>query len=232
MSWNHHLFSTGGRLELINSVLNSIALYSLQVLKPPGNVIIFLERLFNKFLCGSNDNKRKLHWAAWNRLCFPTEEGGIGCRDINDIIKAAEIKLCNNGKASFWHDKWCDLGPLSNFKQTKSKDTINYVWTNGDWDRRKINRILPIGLSEHICSYPTTPLVNKPSWTLSANGNFSFKTSWELLRKNKHLHNILPHCWNAFITPTISVFMVRLVNKWIPMPDGLHTSNINFIMAN
>ncbi|KAL6570167.1 hypothetical protein OROMI_014681 [Orobanche minor] len=276
LSWNHHMLSTGGRLELINLVLNSIAFYSLQVLKPPGNVITFLERFFNKFLWGSNDNKMKLHWAAWNRLCFPFEEGGIGCRDINDIIKAAEIKLwwrfrtmdniwsqllnkkycsrlhpmvikcspksshiwknlcdirfiandkifwnSNNGNISLWHDKWCELGPLSNFKQTKSKDSINCVWNNGEWDRRKIDRLLPYGLSDHICSYPTTPLANEPSWILSANGNFSFKTAWDLIRKKKPVHNILRQCWNAFIKPTISLFMVRLVNKWIPTPDGL-----------
>ncbi|KAL6586072.1 hypothetical protein OROMI_002716 [Orobanche minor] len=76
LNWNHHLLSTGGRLELIKSVLNSIAFFSLQVLKPPENVIIALERIFNKFLWGTSDNRRRLHRAAWSRLCYPTDGGG------------------------------------------------------------------------------------------------------------------------------------------------------------
>ncbi|KAL6570156.1 hypothetical protein OROMI_014670 [Orobanche minor] len=186
LNWNHHLLSTGDRLELIKLVLNSVAFFNLQVLKPPENVIIAIERLFNKFLWGTNDNRRRLHWAAWSRLCYPTDEGGLGCRDLHDIIRASEIKmwwrfrtsdniwsnflmkkycsrlhpmiiklnpksshiwknLCDirsianpeifwhsgNGNVSFWHDSWCDMSPLNNFLNNKSKDTTQTFWTNG-----------------------------------------------------------------------------------------------------
>ncbi|KAL6565547.1 hypothetical protein OROHE_004602 [Orobanche hederae] len=270
------MLSTGGRLELINSVLNSIALYNLQVIKPPDNVITYIERLFNKFLWGSNDNKRKMHWASWNRLCFPRDEGGLGCRDLNDIIRAAHIKLwwrfrtssniwsnflqkkycsrlhpmliklspksshiwknmcgirsianknifwnCGNGKVSFWHDVWCEFGPLSNYYPSNSKEKIEFYWTNGEWDRRKIIRKLSSGICDHICSYPCEPLSTKPLWALSSNGEFSFKSAWEMVRKKRPSNKILSLCWNPFITPTISLFMVRMFFKWIPTPDGL-----------
>ncbi|KAL6576884.1 hypothetical protein OROMI_011160 [Orobanche minor] len=275
LTWNHHLLSTGGRLELIKSVLNSIDLYCLQVLKPPENVIIAIERLFNKFLWGTNDNRRRLHWAAWSRLCYPKDEGGFGCRDLHDIIKAGEIKLwwrfrtidniwsnflrkkyCSrlhpmiiklnpksspvwknlcgiravandkffwhsgNGMVSFWHDRWCEFS-LTNYHANKSKDTISCFWKNGKWDRKKISDKLPSGLCDHICSFPTSPNGIQPVWTLSSNGIFNFKTSWEFSRKKKPPDNILRFCWNPLITPTISVFMVRVFNNWIPTPDGL-----------
>ncbi|KAL6551326.1 hypothetical protein OROMI_021814 [Orobanche minor] len=276
LNWNHHLLSTGGRLELIKSVLNSIAFFSLQVLKPPENVIIALERIFNKFLWGTSDNRRRLHWAAWSRLCYPTDEGGLGCRDLHDIIRAGICKmwwrfrtsdniwsnflmnkycprlhpmtiklslksshvwknLCDvrsfantkifwhsgNGNVSFWHDSWCDMSPLNDFFNNKSRDTIQNYWIYGKWDRRKISGKLSSGLCDHICSFPTSPKGILPSWTLSPNWAFDFKSTWQVVRKKKPLNNILRFCWNPIITPTISVFMVRLVNKWIPTPDGL-----------
>ncbi|KAL6558471.1 hypothetical protein OROMI_018821 [Orobanche minor] len=275
LTWNHHLLSTGGRLELIKSVLNSIALYCLQVIKPPENVIIAIERLFNKFLWGTNDNRRRLHWAAWSRLCYPKDEGGFGCRDLHDIIRAGEIKLwwrfrtidniwsnllrkkyCSrlhpmiiklnpksspvwknlcgiravandkffwhsgNGMVSFWHDRWCEFS-LTNYHANKSKDTISCFWKNGKWDRRKISDKLPSGLCDHICSFPTSPNGIQPVWTLSSNGLFNFKSSWEFSRKKKPPDNILRFCWNPLMTPTISVFMVRVFNNWLPTPEGL-----------
>ncbi|KAL6517060.1 hypothetical protein OROHE_018020 [Orobanche hederae] len=60
-----------------------------------------------------------------------------------------------------------------------------------------------------------------PLWTLSSNGDFSFKTAWDMVRKKRPPNKILSLCWNPFITPTISLFMVRLFFKWIPTPDGL-----------
>ncbi|KAL6582739.1 hypothetical protein OROMI_004817 [Orobanche minor] len=276
LTWNHHMLSTGGRLELINSVLNSIALYNLQVIKPADNVITYIERLFNKFLWGTNENKRKMHWASWNRLCFPKDEGGLGYRDLNDIIRAAHIKLwwrfrtssniwsnfmyqkycsrlhpmliklnpksshiwknmcdirhianknifwsSSNGKGSFWHDIWCEFGPLADYYPNNSKDRIDVYWNNGSWDRGKIIRKLPSGVCDHICSYPCGPLSNSPLWTRSSNGEFSFKSAWELVRKRKTCNKILTSCWNPLITPTISFFLVRMVFNWIPTPDGL-----------
>ncbi|KAL6580791.1 hypothetical protein OROMI_006714 [Orobanche minor] len=248
----------------------------LQVLKPPENVINALERIFNKFLWGTSDNRRRLHWAAWSRLCYPTDEGDLGCRDLHDIIRAGICKmwwrfrtsdniwsnflmnkycprlhpmtiklslksshvwknLCDvrsfantkifwhsgNVNVSFWHDSWCDMSPLNDFFNNKSKDTIQNYWIYGKWDRRKISGKLSSGLCDHICSFPTSPSGILPSWTLSPNGAFDFKSTWHFVRKKKPLNNILRFCWNPIITPTISFFMVRLVNKWIPTPDGL-----------
>ncbi|KAL6550381.1 hypothetical protein OROMI_020869 [Orobanche minor] len=235
-----------------------------------------LPRIFNKFLWGTSDNRRRLHWAAWSRLCYPTDEGGFGCRDLHDIIRAGICKmwwrfrtsdnicsnflmnkyyprlhpmtiklslksshvwknLCDvrtfantkifwhsgNGNVSFWHDSWCDMSPLNDFSNNKSKYTIQNYWINGKWDRRKISCKLISGLCDHICSFPTSPSGILPSWTLSPDGDFDFKSTWHFVRKKKPLDNILRFCWNPIITPTISVFMVRLVNKWIPTPDGL-----------
>ncbi|KAL6580790.1 hypothetical protein OROMI_006713 [Orobanche minor] len=145
----------------------------------------------------------------WKNLC--------GIRAVaNDKI----FWHSGNGMVSFWHDRWCEFS-LTNYHANNSKDTISCFWKNGKWDRRKISDKLPSGLCDHICSFPTSPNGVQPLWTLSANGIFNFKTSWEFSRKKKPPDNILRFCWNPLITPTISVFMVRVFNNWIPTPDGL-----------
>ncbi|KAL6536741.1 hypothetical protein OROMI_026322 [Orobanche minor] len=215
-----------------------------------------------------------LHWAAWSRLCYPKDGGGLGvvtfmillgrvrlkcggdleqstifglifrkkyCSRLHPMIiklnpKSSPVwkNLCGiravandkffwhsgNGMVSFWHDRWCEFS-LTNYHANKSKDTISCFWKNGKWDRRKISDKLPSGLCDHICSYPTSPNDIQPVWTLSSNGIFNFKTSWEFSRTKKPPDNILRFCWNPLITPTISVFMVRVFNNWIPTPDGL-----------
>ncbi|KAL6565124.1 hypothetical protein OROMI_016574 [Orobanche minor] len=103
---------------------------------------------------------------------------------------------------------------------------VGLFWNNGEWDRRKISDKLPSGLCDHICSFLTSPSDIQPVWTLSANGKFNFKTTWDFTRKKKPPDNILHFCWNPLITPTISVFMVKVLNNWIPTPDGLSRRGI------
>ncbi|KAL6582730.1 hypothetical protein OROMI_004808 [Orobanche minor] len=140
-------------------------------------------------------------------------------KNLCDVRSFANTKIfwhSGNGNVSFWHDSCCDMSPLNDFSNNKSKDTIQNYWINGKWDRMIISCKLISGLCDHICSFPTSPSGILPSWTLSPDGDFDFKSTWHFIRKKKPLDNILRFCWNPIITPTISVFMVRLVNKWIP----------------
>ncbi|KAL6588235.1 hypothetical protein OROMI_001213 [Orobanche minor] len=93
-----------------------------------------------------------------------------------------------NGKVSFWHDNWCEFVPLSLFQPSKSKYKIEFFWTNGQWDRNKLISKLPVGICDHICSYPCGPSSNMPLWTLTSNGIFPTKAfgSW-LGRKNPQI---------------------------------------------
>ncbi|KAL6550650.1 hypothetical protein OROMI_021138 [Orobanche minor] len=188
-------------------------------------------------------NRKKIHWASWNKLCYPHNEGGIGCRDLNDTIKAAEYKMwwrfrsttniwsdflnakyCKSsgeGKVSFWHDTWCDFSPLSSICTSKSKACLSSFREDASWDRNKLLAALPPNYCDYISAFPTHSSFDKPSWKLSSNGTFSFKSAWESTRQRKNEHTFLKFCWNPLITPTISFFMVRVLNKWLPTSDCL-----------
>ncbi|KAL2481397.1 Uncharacterized protein Adt_34363 [Abeliophyllum distichum] len=91
--WASRLLSPGGRITLIRSVLSSILLYLLQILKPPMAVLKKIESIFARFLWDSKDHTHRLHWKRWKDLCLPTEEGGLGFRRLQDLVDTFSLKL-------------------------------------------------------------------------------------------------------------------------------------------
>ncbi|KAL0285568.1 UNVERIFIED_CONTAM: hypothetical protein Sangu_2772900 [Sesamum angustifolium] len=91
--WEHCHLSYVSRLQLIKTVLASMPIYLLQVLNPPVSTIQKLERLFAKFLWGSTTEQWKIHWTKWHTICYPTEEGGLGIRNLRDMVTAFSYKL-------------------------------------------------------------------------------------------------------------------------------------------
>ncbi|KAL2453242.1 Uncharacterized protein Adt_49258 [Abeliophyllum distichum] len=91
--WASRLLSHGGRITLIRSVLSSLPLYLLQILKPPKAVLKKLESIFARFLWDSKDHTHRLHWKRWKDLCLPTEEGGLGFRRLQDLVDTFSLKL-------------------------------------------------------------------------------------------------------------------------------------------
>ncbi|KAL2517783.1 Uncharacterized protein Adt_14030 [Abeliophyllum distichum] len=91
--WASRLLSPGGRITLIRSVLSSLPLYLLQILKPPKAVLKKLESIFARFLWDSKDHTHRLHWKRWKELCLPTEEGGLGFRRLQDLVDTFSLKL-------------------------------------------------------------------------------------------------------------------------------------------
>nr|XP_027101056.1 uncharacterized protein LOC113720378 [Coffea arabica] len=90
--WSTKMLSFGGKRVLARHVLSSLPMYLLQVLSPPKAVITRLGIICNSFLWDCRGEKR-LHWAAWEKLCFPTNEGGLGFRSFKDMARAFAAKL-------------------------------------------------------------------------------------------------------------------------------------------
>lgn len=80
--WQGRHLSMGGRVTLINSVLNSIPLYYLSFYKAPKVVIKSLIKIQRNFLWGINEVDRGMYWVAWDKICKPKEEGGLGVKNI------------------------------------------------------------------------------------------------------------------------------------------------------
>lgn len=105
LSWQNRFLSLGGRIILIKHVLQSMPIYLLTALTPLSGVIRKIHQIFAKFFWGSTSIERMKHWVAWDNICYPTEEGGLGIRSLEEINRALHAKLWwsfRTSTASVW----------------------------------------------------------------------------------------------------------------------------------
>ncbi|CAN1761414.1 Putative ribonuclease H protein At1g65750 [Linum perenne] len=91
-SWKCRFLSFGGRLVLIKSVLSSLPVYFLSLLRAQASVILKLERIQNKFLWAGTEVKDKIHWVSWDLEKTPRERGGLGIQDLKILNSALLCK--------------------------------------------------------------------------------------------------------------------------------------------
>jgi len=132
-SWQGKLLSVGGRAVLISHVLQSMPMHLLSAVNPPKYVINRLHKLFAQFFWSSTVGGTSRHWASWNTLCMPVEEGGIGFRSLHDVAKALFSKLWWNfrTKPSLWSSFVCQ-------KYCKKLNHVIVPWKRGSHIWRKM----------------------------------------------------------------------------------------------
>jgi hypothetical protein len=91
-SWNHKHISFGGRLVLINSVLNSIPVFYMSLMKMPVQVRKKIVRIQRDFLCGRVNGSKKLSWVKWEVVCKDKRKGGLGVRKLEVVNQSLLMK--------------------------------------------------------------------------------------------------------------------------------------------
>ncbi|MCI05237.1 ribonuclease H protein, partial [Trifolium medium] len=81
-SWGNKYVSLGGRIVLINAVLNAIPIFYLSFMKMPVKVRREVVKIQRKFLWGGLSNRIKTCWVKWEDICRPKNEAGLGLRDL------------------------------------------------------------------------------------------------------------------------------------------------------
>ena len=110
--WSSKMLTMGGKIILIRHVLSSIPMHLIQVLQPPKAVFVALGRICNAFLWDHSTTEKRVHWAAWERVCAPEEEGGLGFCSFEDRMRAFSCKLWwklrrkDSAWAEFMHCKY------------------------------------------------------------------------------------------------------------------------------
>ncbi|MCI01171.1 RNA-directed DNA polymerase (Reverse transcriptase) [Trifolium medium] len=107
-SWGNKHVSLGGRLVLINSVLNSIPIFYLSFLKMPSQVIKKVTRIQRDFLWGGVKGSKKLRWIKWSVVCQKKNKGGLGVRDIKatniSLLMKWRWRLLQHDERSLWKE--------------------------------------------------------------------------------------------------------------------------------
>jgi hypothetical protein len=108
--WANKFISLGGRITLLNSVLNAIPIFYLSYLKILISVWKKIRRLQREFLWGGRGGRKKLCWVKWDAVCQPKRWGGLGVKDIRavniSLLAKWRWRLLSNEQA-VWKDVLC-----------------------------------------------------------------------------------------------------------------------------
>lgn len=87
-SWKANLLSQDARVVLIKSVLSFLSLYHLSYFKLTSQEAHKCDLLLSNFFWGSGNGKNSPHMKAWDTICRPKGEGGLGIKKILEFNDA------------------------------------------------------------------------------------------------------------------------------------------------
>ncbi|GJT37806.1 RNA-directed DNA polymerase, eukaryota, reverse transcriptase zinc-binding domain protein [Tanacetum coccineum] len=139
--WKNKFLSIAVRLQLLKLVLGSMHIYWASVFILPSRVLFNIEQLMRGFLWCHGSLKKGKSKVAWEVVCLPKDEGGLGIRRLecfNSALMVAHIWKLLSLKESLWV-KWIHEYKLNrrNFWDIPLRGNMSWGW-------RKILQLRPI----------------------------------------------------------------------------------------
>ncbi|GKC72812.1 reverse transcriptase domain, reverse transcriptase zinc-binding domain protein [Tanacetum coccineum] len=110
--WKNKSLSFAGRLQLCKSVISSMHVYWASVLMIPKGIIYDIHQLIRGFLWWNGEYKQGKAKVAWDDICLPKEEGGLGLYISREgfSISTSVAELVTNRSWS-WPQSWILKAP-------------------------------------------------------------------------------------------------------------------------
>lgn len=129
--WKANSLSFAGRVTLAQSTLSSILGYIIQATQIPPSVCEE-EKTCRDFIWRSTVDKRKCHLVAWEKICRPKQQGGLGFSNLRLLNKAHIMKLgwqllANRNKLSvriMWTKYGCGLQTVPSIKHRSNSELL------------------------------------------------------------------------------------------------------------
>ncbi|WZY73255.1 hypothetical protein YC2023_005495 [Brassica napus] len=133
-SWSVKMLSFSGRLQLLKSVIFGTVNFWISAFILPKGCLRSMEALCARFLWAGNIEKRGIAKVAWNNVCLPKKEGGLGLRSFvswNLVLCLRFIWILQSRKDSLWAN-WHWEYSLKNdiFWEIKAGPQDSWTWKN------------------------------------------------------------------------------------------------------
>jgi hypothetical protein len=142
--WTHRFLTLPGRILLIKSVLMAMSVYLFSVLAAPEYIYQKIHSLQRNFLWGGPKRERKWALVAWEKMCKPKAQGGLGLKDPQRLSQALAtnffwrwIKNPTTLWARIWQGKYAkDISP-QDWIQLEGERPGSIIW-NYAWKNREL----------------------------------------------------------------------------------------------
>ncbi|XP_075086412.1 uncharacterized protein LOC107828724 [Nicotiana tabacum] len=182
--------------------------HMLSVLDPPNSILGHLHKTFARFFWSTKEEGRSRHWASWQNLFLPKEEGALGFRSLNDVSRALFAKLWWRFRttkslwSNFMWNKYCKKEPptvvhfrggshvwrqmLNAREEVEHEIEVAELRQGETWDDQLLDQTFNEEIAEHIrlnVHYEGSEgYWDKPYWMPTPSGKFSVSSAWQILR--------------------------------------------------
>lgn len=77
-TWEAKFLSKGGKEVQIKSVAQAVPTYTMSCFLLPQEIHKKIMGAVSRFWWGAKADNRGLHWVAWDKICLPQDQGGLG----------------------------------------------------------------------------------------------------------------------------------------------------------
>ncbi|CAN1193130.1 LINE-1 retrotransposable element ORF2 protein [Linum perenne] len=188
-SWKAKSSSYAGKLQLVNSVINAMCSYWLNIFLLPKNVIKNVEQICSRFLWGTNDKGHSKAKVYWGSVTLPHREGGLGIRDLNSCnvaCLARHIRAILMNSGSVWV-AWVRMYRVKSQELWTCKPA-----TNASWVWKRILKVRPM-----IIPYVTYSLDGQLNWDAVPWLKFCTSEVWKVIRPSEPEVSWYEQVWGA-----------------------------------
>lgn len=141
--WKQRYLSHGGKEVLLKSIALAMPIFSMNIFRLPKEICGNINSILARFWWGNGENKG-LYWYAWERVCKPKREGGLGFKDLesfNQALLAKQVwRILQNPNCLMATILKARYFPDSTILTARVKTKASYAWKSLMFGKELLNK--------------------------------------------------------------------------------------------